>query len=101
YRGRGKPPQGTVTTVGTDMTKLDAIMVHVGHNDQTLRIGRSYLMEWLIENNHPRQVFFEAMENTLKASYVNARLGAGTPVAGASEHLIEINLTASPLIDFI
>lgn len=101
YRGRGKPAQGVVTTHGTDYTKLDTIMVHVGHSDKVLRIGRSYLMEWLTNNNLPRQVFLEALEGTLKAKYVNARLGAGTPVAGAAEHLIEIDLTASPLMDFI
>lgn len=101
YRQRGKPPQGMVHTAGVDMTKMDTIMVHVGKDDKTLRIGRSYLMEWLIENHHPRQVFFEAMEATLGAKYVNARLAAGTPLAGASEHLLEIDLTATPLIDFI
>lgn len=100
YRGRGKPAQGLVS-VRTDMTKLDTVMVHVGTDDKTIRIGRSYLLEWLIHNNHPRQVFFEALAETLKATYTNARLGAGTPLAGASEHLIEINLTATPLIDFI
>lgn len=100
YRGRGKPPAGTITTK-VDMSKLDAIMVHVGQDDHTLRVGRSYLLEWLIANNHPRQVFLEALETELGAKYVNARLAAGTAVAGASEHLIEIDLTSTPLMDFI
>lgn len=102
HRGKGKPPKGTVTIAGgTDFNRLDTVMVHIGLEDKTLRIGRSYLMEWLAQNNHPRQVFFDAMMRTLRASYINARLGAGTIVAGASEHLIEIDMTSSSLMDFI
>lgn len=100
YKGRGKPLTGAIT-VKTDLTKLDTVMVHVGTDDKTVRIGRSYLLEWLMHNNHPRQVFLEALTGSLNASYVNARLGAGTPVAGAAEHLLEIDLTSTPLMDFI
>lgn len=100
YRGRGKPPAGTIN-IRTDMTKLDTVMVHVGQNDKIVRIGRAYLLEWLTSHNHPRQVFFEAISETLNARFVNARLAAGTPIAGAAEHLVEIDLTASPLMDFI
>lgn len=101
YKGRGKPHTGTITVEGTDLTKLDTIMVHIGKQDRSLRIGRSYLTEWLVSNGHPRQVFFDALTSQLRATYVNARLGAGTPVSGASEHLIEIDMTSTPLIDFI
>lgn len=100
YRAKGKPPHGTITTK-MDLTRLDTVMVHVGVDDHTLRVGRSYLMDWLIQHNHPRHVFFQAMEEELGAKNVNARLGAGTAIAGASEHLIEIDLKSSNLIDFI
>lgn len=101
YKGRGKPPAGVITTVGVDMNKLETVMVHIGKEDRILRIGRQYLVNWLADTRQGRAVFLEAMEATLGATYTQGRLGAGTPVAGATEHLIEIDLTASPMLNFL
>lgn len=100
HQGRGKPMAGSVI-IKEDATKLDAIRVHVGLDDRKLRIGQSYLFDWLAQNNYPRHVFVKALNEELKAVFINGRLGAGTSFAGASEYLIEINLTNTPLANFI
>lgn len=101
YRQKGKPITGTVTHSGVDLTKLDTVMIHIGRDDKVLRIGRQYLINWLMDNNQPRTVFMEALEASMGATHTSGRLGAGTPVAGATEHIIEFDLKSSPLLDFL
>jgi len=100
HRGRGKPAAGTIQIV-RDHTRLDAIHVHVGVDDHIVRIGQSYLQEWLKDNNYPRHVFMRAMETTLNSKTVLARLGAGTNLTGASEYVIEIDISGTPSLNFI
>lgn len=100
YRGRGKPAQGTVTTLG-DPTRLDSIHVHVGVDDKTIRIGQSYLYDWLAQNNYSRHVFLRALQTELGAKLLNGRLGAGTLYANASEYLIELDVSKHSTLNFI
>lgn len=100
HRSRGKPPAGAVQIVG-DSSRLDAIHVHIGVNDHTMRIGQSYLYDWLAANNYPRHVFLKALQSELGATSLSGRLGAGTSFANASEYLIEIDLSGSPLMNFL
>lgn len=100
WTGRGKPPANAVNIVA-DATKLEAIHVHVARDDHVLRIGQSYLNEWLTKHNYPRHVIVKAMEKELGAKSVNSRLGAGTIFANASEYLLEIDLKGSTLMNFI
>lgn len=100
YKGRGKPPQGMVNILG-DATRLDAIHVHIGKDDKLVRIGQSYLYDWLAQNNYPRHVFMKALQTELNATVVNSRLGAGTSFANASEYLLEIDISGSNIMNFL
>lgn len=100
YRGRGKPAAGVVEVVA-DASKLDAIHVHIGRDDKTLRVGAAYFQDWLTKNNYPRHVIMKAVEKELNAQMVNARLGAGTHYANAAEYLLEIDLKGTAMMNFI
>jgi hypothetical protein len=100
WKQRGKPPQNAVNIKG-DSSRLDTIHVHIGALDRTLRIGQSYLSDWLALNNYPRHVFHRALVTELNAVALSGRLGAGTSYANATEYLFEIDLTGSPLINFL
>jgi hypothetical protein len=100
YRGRGKPAAGAIT-VERDASKLDGIRVHVGMQDKVMRIGQSYLYDWLSLNNYPRHVFLMALQSELGAITTNGRLGSGTSFANASEFLIELDLNKTALLNFI
>jgi hypothetical protein len=100
HRTRGKPPAGAIVIHG-DVQKLDAIHVHIGKDDHTLRIGQSYFYDWLAQHNYPRHVFLAALKNELQASVISGRLGAGTAFANAQEYLIEIDIAGHPNLNFI
>lgn len=100
WRQRGKPAINTINVVN-DASKLDSIHVHVGRDDKILRVGQSYLYEWLTANNYPRSVFLKALQQELNATVAPGRLGAGTAYANATEYVLEIDLTGSPLINFL
>ena len=85
----------------SDISRLDTIHVHVAVVDKVIRIGQSYLSDWLGANNYPRHVFMQAMKTELGATVVSGRLGAGTSHANAVEYLIEIDLNKSNLMNFI
>lgn len=100
HRARGKPAAGVVEVVA-DASRLDSVHVHVGRDDHIVRIGQSYLHDWLANNNYPRHVFMKALQSELNATMLNGRLGAGTVFANAAEYLIEIDISGSPLMNFI
>lgn len=100
HRTRGKPAAGLVEVLN-DATRMDTIHVHIGKDDHIIRIGQSYLHDWLSSNNYPRHVFMKALQSELQATMTNGRLGAGTIYANAAEYLIEIDISGSPLMNFI
>lgn len=100
YRGRGKAPTGTVNII-TDLTRLEAIHVHIGHDDKTLRFSTTAFGEWLAKRNMSRHVLLQAFERHFGAKQVRARLAAGTVRSTIQDHLVEIDLTAAPGLDFI
>jgi len=92
WRGRGKPKQGTIKTLGEPK---DALIVQVATKDRWLRISLSGLMDWLEKRHAPRHVFVEALKQQFGAIRTNATLGAGTFYAGASSFVVDIDLTQS------
>lgn len=100
HKARGKPSAGAVELIG-DVNRLDSIHVHIGTKDHLIRIGQSYLYDWLSANNYPRHVFLKALQSELSATMTSGRLGAGTAFANANEFLIEIDMTGSALMNFI
>lgn len=101
HKVKGKPAAGAVVILG-DASRLESVHVHIGKDDKVLRIGQSYLYDWLAMNNYPRHVFITALREQLGAVASNGRLGSGTTYANASEYIIEIDISgSSPLMDFI
>ena len=84
-----------------DFSRIDGIHVHVGMDDKIMRIGQSYLYDWLSHNNYPRHVFLMALQSELGATTTSGRLGSGTSFANATEFLIEIDLKKTSLLNFI
>lgn len=100
HRQKGRPQQGQISVL-SDMSKLDSLSVHVGEDDKVIRIGREYLRSWLSKNQMPVHVMLTAITDELGAKLVQGRLGAGTGMANMVETLFEIDLTNSPLMNFI
>lgn len=100
HRLRGKAPAGAIE-VRCDGARLENIHVHIGEDDKVLRFGRECFLDWLTDNNYPRHVVSTAVQKELGASVVNARLGAGTGYVCGAEFLFEIDLSKSPLMNFI
>jgi len=100
YRQKGRPAAGVVET-RCDMSKIDVLHAHVGEDDKCLRIGREYLRNWLTKNQLPVHVMITAICDELGAKPLQGRLGAGTGLAGMVETLFELDLTQTPLMNFI
>jgi hypothetical protein len=96
----GKPANGTIKIVG-DVSRLDGVYVHVGHDDKLLRISSTFLSSWLKEKELSRHIFKDALVKELGCKTVHGRIGSGTQFAGATEYLLEIDLAGHPLADFI
>ena len=100
HKGKMKPAPGSVNVI-SDASRMEAMHVHIGKDDHTLRVGKAYFEDWLTKNNYPRHVIMKAVEKELGAVVVNARLGAGTMYANASEYLLEIDLKGINTMNFI
>lgn len=96
----GKPPPGSITMIG-DTTRLEAIYVHVGRDDKLLRISSTAMSTWLSEKGYSRHQFTKALEDKFGVKPIRGRIGSGTPFAGATEYLLELNLAGTPLANFI
>jgi hypothetical protein len=96
----GKPVPGSIKVIG-DTTKLDGIYVHVGREDKLMRISSAALSDWLKLKSLSRNTFLNALSDAFHMTRINGRMGSGTGLAGANEHILQIDLSKSPLIDFI
>ena len=95
--GRGRPSADI--KIVRDATKLDGIYVHIGMENQILRISSTYFGSWLKEAGYSRHVFMRALEEKYGAKLVNGRIGGGTEKAVlATEYLIEVQLAGTPLV---
>lgn len=97
---RGKPAAGTIM-VKRAADKIDSLYVHVGLEDKLMRISSTYLGEWLSERGYSRHMFLRAMEQKFGSQKVIGRLGSGTELAGGTEYLLQIDLSGTPLANFI
>jgi hypothetical protein len=98
--GRGKPAAGSIKVLN-DASKLDAIYVHIGQDDKLLRMSSTQLSQWLSDRGDSRHLFMRALEQQMGAKSLNARIGAGTQYAGATEYIIEIDLKGSTVLNFL
>lgn len=97
---KGKPPANSIKIMH-DATKLDFIAVHLGLDDKLLRISSSHLGDWLKERNVSRHIFIEALTNSFGMQKVVGRIGSGTVFAGATEYLLQIDISNHPELNFL
>ena len=86
---------------GKDASKLDAIYVHVGVDDKKLRMSATYFADWLKERGDSKFLFTKALVEQMNAKSIRGRIGAGTQYAGATEYIIEIDLTGTKVAIFL
>ena len=103
--GQGKPPKpphpGAVKVLfPMDTTRLNGIAVQVGQDNSLLRISSPAFGEWCKKAEINRQNILEALGKAVKMVPVNGKLGSGSGLAGASEHMYELDLTTSTDFDF-
>lgn len=98
---RGKPPKGSVQ-VRCDTNRLDDIVVQIGKEDKLIRISSTFLTRWMGERGYSRHTFVTKLEKEFGLTKVNGKLGGGTDLACAMEHLLELDANhprLSPLLD--
>jgi hypothetical protein len=98
--GSGRPTPGTIKVL-RDTGRLQGVNVHIGLDDKRMRISSTALSTWLSEVKYSRHVFTNALKREFGARDVKGRLGSGTNYPSATEHLIEIDLAGTPLLNFI
>ncbi len=96
----GKPAVGSIKIV-SDTSRLDGVYVHIGMEDKLVRISSTYLSTWLKDKGMSRHIFTDALIKELGAKKINGRMASGTPHAGATEHLLQLDLAGHALVDFI
>lgn len=105
--GAGKPPRppsplATQIIYPTDVQRLHGVDVQVGVQNQLLRISSAALGQWCKTQEVNKINLVEALAKSVTLTHVkSARMGAGTAVAGANEHILEIDLTSSKDLDFV
>lgn len=104
--GPGKPPKppspNAIKLISpTDPSRLAGLIVHYGQNDKIMRISSAGLGEWLKKKGKSRHIVMESLREKVGMRRVIGRLGSGTAFATATEHLFEIDLNATPELDFI
>jgi hypothetical protein len=104
--GAGKPPKTGPNAISmlfpADPSRLHGVDVQIGVGNNLLRISSSALGAWCKKNEINKVNLLDALFKQVQVNPVkNGRMGAGTPAAGANEHIIEIDLTSSKDLDFV
>jgi len=99
--GRGKPAKGTIAIKTVDPSRLEAIRVHIGEDDKLIRISKTYMQEWLLQNGYSSSAILKAMALEFGSVSMQGRMGAGTEYAGSGEYLLEMDLAKSAHTNFI
>jgi len=97
---QGKPPKGAINII-TDLSKVGEIMVQIGRDDGLLRISSTGLTRWMGERNYSRHTFIQRLEKEFGLRKVNGKLGGGTEMSCAMEHLVELDMNHPKLAPFI
>lgn len=95
HTGRGKPPASTIKILTSNPDRLDTIYVHIGVDDQKLRMSSTYFGEWLQEKGYSRHVMMKSLETEFGVKKLQGRIASGTEFATAVEYLLEIDLAGS------
>ena len=89
--GQGRPPQGSIK-VRNQQDRLGDLWVQIGRDDRMIRISSTAFTRWMGERNYSRQTFLKRMEDEFGLKKTNGKLGGGTDMACAMEHLLELDM---------
>lgn len=98
---RGKPVKNTIKIL-SDQNKLREIIVQIGREDKLIRISSIALTRWMAERGYSRHVFVRKLESDFGLVKLNGKLGGGTELTCATEHLLELDGNdprLAPLLD--
>jgi len=88
--GRGKPPKGSVA-IKCDVSRLDNIVVQIGKEDKLIRISSTFLTRWMADRGYSRSTFVSKLEREFGLQKINGKLGGGTELSCAMEHILELD----------
>jgi hypothetical protein len=85
----------------SDINRIHGVCVHYGQDDKIMRISSAAFGEWLKKKGKSRHLIIEALKEKTGMRPVIGRLGGGTVLSTATEHLLEIDLNHTAEFDFI
>lgn len=91
---------GSIKVMG-DTSRLESVIVHVGMDDKKLRFTNFGLREWLGEKGYSPSGVIEALKKEFHMTKIIGRIGSGTHLASATQHLWEVDLAGFPMANFI
>jgi len=97
---KGKPPKQAVT-IHSDTNKLAEIYVQIGRDDRLIRISSTALTRWMGERGYSRHTFIKRLAEEFGLTKVNGKLGGGTDMSCAMEHLLELDMNHPKLSTFL
>jgi hypothetical protein len=97
---KGKPTKGAIQVL-VDASKLGEIAVQIGREDKLIRISSTFLTRWMGERGYSRHTFIKKLEAEFGLQKVNGKLGGGTDMACAMEHLVELDMNHPKLSAFL
>ena len=97
---RGKPPAGSIKIISS-LDKLGDILIQIGRDDKLIRISSTALTRWMGERNYSRHTFLKRLEDEFGLKKVNGKLGGGTEISCAMEHLLELDMNHPKLSIYV
>jgi hypothetical protein len=102
----GRPPAATSAQaikviVPADVSRVNGVVVQIGHDDKLMRISSSGFGEWLKKQGKSRHHLMEALHAQVSIKPVKGFLASGTGLSFTKENLLEIDLASSNELNFI
>jgi hypothetical protein len=94
--GAGKP---RACLIRNDASKLDAIFVRYGTEQELVRLSSHHFRKWLQDHGHSPNIVCAALEVAFNGKRINGIITGGTPLAAGmgKEYLLELDLSGTPL----
>ena len=96
---KGKPARGSIQ-VKRDASRLKAIYVHVGIEDNIIRFSAPRFVEWLEQRHLSTMIFSQALTREFGATRFPGCLGSGTDYAVGAEYIWQFDAKGTPLAEF-
>jgi hypothetical protein len=86
----GKPTKGAIVILN-DVTRIAEIGVQIGREDRTIRISSTFMTRWMAERGYSRNTFIKRLSEEFGLVKTSGKLGGGTDLSCAAEHLVELD----------